>query len=81
MTSSGGGGSSLPSTMTIGMGALPTPATTPLWHEDAPVIQSMMIVQPRVLAPWPPIGHSFEQRCTPQEGQRAHAHAWQPRTE
>jgi hypothetical protein len=77
MASSEGGGSSLPSPRRLGVGALAAPVTTPPWQEDAPAIQSMEMVQPRALAPWPPTGHSFERWRTPQEGQRAHAHAWQ----
>jgi hypothetical protein len=57
--SSGGGGSGLPSHKRLSMGALPVPVTTPPWQEDAPAIQFMLMVQPQVLAPWLPIGHSF----------------------
>jgi hypothetical protein len=38
----------------------------------------MMMVQSWALAPQSHTCHSFKRQRTPQEGQRAHAHAWQP---
>jgi hypothetical protein len=73
--SRGGGGSDLTSPRRFSTGALPAPITTPPCQEDAPAIQSMMMVQPWTLTQRQPTGHSFERRRGPQEGQRAHAHA------
>jgi hypothetical protein len=81
MVSSGRGGFSLPSPRRLCMGAPPAPVTTPPGQEDALAIQSMTTVQPWALVPRLQTGHSFERWHTPQEGQRAHAHAWQPSVE
>jgi hypothetical protein len=58
-TSSGEGGSGIPSPRTYGTEALPAPTTTPLCLEKAPATQANMTVPPWVLTPWsntaPPI--------------------------
>jgi hypothetical protein len=80
-TSSGEGCFGLPSLGRHNTGAPPTPVTTTPWTENAPAIQALMTVPPRMAAPWLDTGLPSKQWRTHQEGQRAQAHAQQPDNE
>jgi hypothetical protein len=79
-TSSGEGGSSLPSPRRRGVGAPPVPVTTTPWMVNALTTQAMMTVPPRTVEPRSNTGVSFEQWRACQEGQRSQACAWSSRT-
>jgi hypothetical protein len=68
--SSGEGSLDLPVSRRLHTGTSPTPTVTTQWPDDAPTTQTMMIVPPWTLTPWPdnaspPEWHTFW------EGQRA----------
>jgi hypothetical protein len=77
-TSSGVGGSGLPSPRRCDMRPLPATVTTTPRMVNTAATRAMMMVPPWVVAPRLETSLPFEQRCAHQEGQWVQARARQP---